>query len=132
MRHTLEQAQTLSRKFREDNNRKKRDELRNTEDHQQIGIRQVMNSLDELISRTIRGNALGIQMVSQYENQTSNNIEELIHNCPSQNPHREMSEAILAATKLTPAILERVEMALLLSEELFDDRDFDIPVGDFL
>lgn len=132
MRYTLDQAQTLSRKFREDNNRKKRDELRTTEDHQQTGIRQIMKSLDELISRTIRGNALGIQMISRYESRPNEDIDELIHNCPSQNPHREMSEAILAATKLTPAILERVEIALQLSEELFDDRDFNIPVGDFL
>ena len=133
MKFTVTEAEKVMRKLREINTSKNRDERRSTETAEDRGIRAILNNIDCLIRKTVRGNSLGIQMISRYEGILGNEeINNIMHECPSRNPNREMSEAILAATSLTPQMIERIEMAMLLCSELFDDRDIEMPMSDLL
>ena len=99
--------------------------------HEKQGVKLVYNNLMDLIRKGSRGNAIGINMISKYENVLHvEEIKDLIAESPSQNPHMEMSDAILAASKFTPEIIDRIEIALTLCSELFDDRDLELPVDE--
>lgn len=103
----------------------------NTLLHEKQGVRIVFNNLSDLIRKGSRGNAIGINMISRFENiRQADEIGAIIAESPSHNPYEEMSGAILSASKFTSEIMDRIEIALTLCSELFDDRDFDLPVNE--